>query len=87
MDRLDPRMNERVTEALERYLATGIGDVIRLKGHFEGESRLRVGDWRVRFIEYDDRIEILRVVHRGQAYDVREPFEQYETSSLIAVGN
>jgi hypothetical protein len=56
-----------------------------LKGHFEGESRLRVGDWRVRFIEYDDKIEVLRVVHRGQAYEVREPFEQWETASAVGV--
>jgi mRNA-degrading endonuclease RelE of RelBE toxin-antitoxin system len=86
MDRLDSRINKRVTEALERYLATGSGDVIRLKGHFKGESRLRVGDWRVRFIEYDDKIEILRVVHRGDAYEVREPLEQWQTSSAVAVG-
>jgi mRNA-degrading endonuclease RelE of RelBE toxin-antitoxin system len=65
--------------------AKGTGDVIRLKGHFEGESRLRVGDWRVRFIEYDDKIEVLRVVHRGQAYEVREPFEQWETASAVGV--
>lgn len=87
MDRLDSRVKSRISEALERYLETEIGDVVALKGQLKGEFRLKVGDWRVRFIEFDDTIEIKRVVHRGQAYDVREPFEQYETSNVIAAGN
>jgi mRNA-degrading endonuclease RelE of RelBE toxin-antitoxin system len=87
MDRLDSRVKSRISEALDRYLETEIGDVVALKGPLKGEFRLKVGDWRVRFIEFDDTIEIKRVVHRGQAYDVREPFEQYKSSNVIAVGN
>jgi len=46
-----------------------IGDIRKLHG-IEGEWRLRVGDWRVRFmLSADGRsVEVLRVLPRGRAY-------------------
>lgn len=58
----------RVKEAVERFAATGAGDVRRLKGAAPPEFRLRVGDYRARF-HLDARVmRILRVRHRREAY-------------------
>jgi mRNA-degrading endonuclease RelE of RelBE toxin-antitoxin system len=79
--RLDRRVADRVIEAVVRYVDAGAGDVKRLTGG--DELRLRVGDWRVRFVvRIDVRpaaapgaepvliqvVEILRVLPRGRAY-------------------
>ena len=68
-DSLDPPVRQRITEALERFAETGYGDIQTLKGT-DGESRLRVGRWRVRLIEDDSEnvIRIQRVLHRREAY-------------------
>jgi len=44
LDGLDRITQRRVTAALERFAATGHGDVKRLQGR-PGEFRLRVGKW------------------------------------------
>lgn len=66
--RLDGPVRRRVVRAIDRYAATGHGDVKRLRG---SESyRLRVGDWRVIF-NLDDVvlvILVLHVRHRREAY-------------------
>jgi mRNA interferase RelE/StbE len=58
----------RILHALARMLATGEGDVKRLRDADPPEFRLRVGDYRVRFLDSDDSIEILSVRHRREAY-------------------
>jgi len=69
LDRLDPPVQRRVLGALGRLANDGTGDVQRLTGT-DGEYRLRVGDWRVRFRR--DRqvgvVVVLRVLPRGRAY-------------------
>jgi mRNA interferase RelE/StbE len=75
-------MVDRVVRAMERYVATGHGDVRLLQGA-GGEFRLRVGDWRVRFTDVlvtrpaeppatgaiqVREVEVLRVLHRSRAY-------------------
>lgn len=69
--RLDPVLRRRVREALELFATTGHGDVTRLRGIDPPEYRLRVGDWRVRFVRHPvaRRITVLRVLPRGRAYD------------------
>ena len=64
-------MRRRIFEALDRLVATrGQGDVRRLTGALQGEWRLRVGDWRVRFRPDRERqvYVVLRVLPRGPAY-------------------
>jgi mRNA-degrading endonuclease RelE of RelBE toxin-antitoxin system len=57
-----------ILEAIDRYLETGSGDVIKLQPP-RSEVRLRVGDYRVLFRRIDEQtIEVLRVRHRGEAY-------------------
>jgi mRNA interferase RelE/StbE len=56
----------RITAALQRYAASGQGDVTRLSG-IEG-ARLRVGNHRVIFTEAGDMIEVRAVGHRRDIY-------------------
>jgi mRNA-degrading endonuclease RelE of RelBE toxin-antitoxin system len=58
----------RILHTLARLLATGEGDVKRLQDIEPPEFRLRVGDYRVRFHDFGDSIEILSVKHRREAY-------------------
>ena len=68
LERLEARDRDQVEEAIERFATSGAGDVKMLAG--EGRQlRLRVGDWRVRFVnEKPDIIRILRIRHRREAY-------------------
>src|ERR1017187_9388650 len=68
LERLPNRERDQVEDAIERCAQTGSGDVKMLAG--EGRQlRLRVGDWRVRFIyEKPDIIRILHVRNRREAY-------------------
>ncbi len=66
---MDRQVAERVRTAVRRLAETQYGDVIRLTST-EPEWRLRVGDWRVRFVyDFEHRvIRVLRVRPRGRAY-------------------
>lgn len=81
MRRLDRQVAARVAAALERYAATGQGDVSRLTG--DPRWRLRVGDWRIIYTRRVETrtaeapatglievsiIEVSRVLPRGRAY-------------------
>ena len=68
MAALDRKVAMRIKEAVERFAATSLGDVLRLQGSNLAEYRLRVGDWRVRFGQDAESIHILRVRHRREAY-------------------
>jgi mRNA-degrading endonuclease RelE of RelBE toxin-antitoxin system len=65
---IDKGMAVRILHALARLLATGEGDVKRLQDIEPPEFRLRVGDYRVRFHERDNIVEVLSVKHRRDAY-------------------
>ncbi|MBI3645930.1 MAG: type II toxin-antitoxin system RelE/ParE family toxin [Acidobacteriales bacterium] len=58
----------RILQTLARVLSTGEGDVKRLRNIEPPEFRLRVGDYRVRFYDFGESIEILSVKHRREAY-------------------
>ena len=58
----------RILHALARVLSGGEGDVKRLRDIEPPEFRLRVGDYRVRFHDFGDSIEIISVRHRREAY-------------------
>jgi len=64
---LDPQIAMRIFAALHRFAQTGAGDIKRLQGESK-ELRLRVGQYRVRFVEEADSYQILRVLHRKDAY-------------------
>lgn len=63
MRRLDPQVARQIRDAVARYAATEHGDVKRLRAP-EFAFRLRVGDWRVRFLpQHPDMIVVFRVRH------------------------
>jgi mRNA interferase RelE/StbE len=65
--RLDKQNAMRILFALHRFAETGAGDVKALQG--DEELRLRIGDYRLFFIDNVlDAIEIRRVLHRREAY-------------------
>jgi mRNA-degrading endonuclease RelE of RelBE toxin-antitoxin system len=65
---LDRAVALRIMGAIHRFAATGAGNVHGLHSLHPPEFRLRVGDWRVRFHDHGDWIDILRVRHRREAY-------------------
>lgn len=69
MKRLDSTVAQRVVRAVDRLAKEGHGDVKKLKGS-DDLLRLRVADWRVLFrLEVElERLVVLEVVHRGDAY-------------------
>ena len=66
--RIDRETAIRILEGLARFLVTEEGDVKLLKNSDPREYRLRVGDYRVRFHDLGDIIQILSVRHRREAY-------------------
>lgn len=65
--RLDKPTAMRILAALHRFADSGEGDVKALQGM--EELRLRIGDYRLIFVNApDDAIEIRRVLHRREAY-------------------
>lgn len=67
MEDLPLEDQKRVLEAMDRFAASGVGDVRALSGQWRGRFRLRAGDWRAIFRREDD-IVVIRVLHRREAY-------------------
>ncbi len=66
--RIDREIAIRILETLSRFLFTDEGDVKFLRDSDPKEYRLRVGDYRVRFHDLGDTLQILSVRHRREAY-------------------
>ncbi len=58
----------RILHALTRLTVAGKGDVKRLQNIEPPEFRLRVGDYRLRFHDLGDIIEVTAVKHRREIY-------------------
>ncbi len=65
--KLSGDIRKRIDAKLMTYATKGSGDIKRLKGT-QG-CRLRVGDWRVIFIEDTRSITVVAVGHRREIYD------------------
>jgi mRNA interferase RelE/StbE len=65
--KLSAAVRKRIDAKLIVYATNGSGDVKRLKGR--AGSRLRIGDWRVIFIEDSASITIVAVGNRSDIYD------------------
>jgi mRNA-degrading endonuclease RelE of RelBE toxin-antitoxin system len=65
---IDREIAMRILHAIARFIATEEGDVRRLQDIDPPELRLRIGDYRVRFRDFGDAIEVLAVKHRREAY-------------------
>jgi mRNA interferase RelE/StbE len=64
--KLAPAIRDRIRGKLESFASAGSGDVKRLKG--QDGCRLRIGDWRVIFID-GPTIIVVAVGHRREVYD------------------
>lgn len=65
--KLSPQIRDRIGKKLEVFAATGQGDVKKLKG--QAGARLRVGDWRVIFLDEPGMVTVVAVGHRREIYD------------------
>ena len=65
--KLSADIRKRIEAKLMTYAIKGSGDVKRLKGT-QG-CRLRIGDWRVIFIEDARSITVVAVGHRREIYE------------------
>ena len=68
MKRIDRQIALSLLEGLADYVLTGYGDVDRLTDTNPTELRLRLGDYRIRFYDHGEWLQILRVLHRRDAY-------------------
>jgi mRNA-degrading endonuclease RelE of RelBE toxin-antitoxin system len=66
--RIDRTSAMQILEGMARFLLTQEGDVKLLRDSDPREYRLRVGDYRIRFQDLGDTIQILSVRHRREAY-------------------
>ena len=67
---LDKQTANRILSQVEEILSRDPGVGERLHGEFAGLFKLRIGDYRVIYSRIGkDRILILRVRHRGNAYE------------------
>jgi mRNA-degrading endonuclease RelE of RelBE toxin-antitoxin system len=68
---LDRKTLLEILDAIDRYMASGEGDLKRLSSPLSG-LRLRVGEWRILFkpLRGVNAIVVSRVAHRSQAYRV-----------------
>jgi mRNA-degrading endonuclease RelE of RelBE toxin-antitoxin system len=64
---LEAETQVRVVAGMNRFAATAVGDVKKLKG-MSGMFRLRVGDQRVIFETTAEKILVSRVLNRRDAY-------------------
>jgi mRNA interferase RelE/StbE len=64
---IDKQMAMRILTGIHRLAQTGAGRVKTLQDQ-EGEKRLRVGDFRVRFTDEGDVLRIHNVKNRMEAY-------------------
>ena len=64
--KLSPGIRTRIRAKLEAFASSGTGDIKRLKG--QDGCRLRVGDWRVIFID-GATVTVVAVGHRREIYD------------------
>jgi mRNA interferase RelE/StbE len=65
--KLSPDIRKRIDAKLTVYATNGSGDVKRLKGG--SGCRLRIGDWRIIFIENARSITVIAVGNRTEIYD------------------
>lgn len=69
--KLHADVRAQVEATVNRYAATGVGDIKSLRGALAGQLRLRTGDYRTTFtiLVTAREMTILAVAHRRDIYD------------------
>jgi mRNA interferase RelE/StbE len=65
--KLPPQIRADIEAKLDRFARTGAGNLKRLQG--QPGTRLRVGDYRVIFVETANTVEVRAVGHRRDIYE------------------
>jgi mRNA-degrading endonuclease RelE of RelBE toxin-antitoxin system len=70
LERITPRAKDRILKKLTELerLPDPVAAAKRLRNDPEGTFRLRIGDWRAKFVVVADSIVITRIRHRSEAY-------------------
>jgi mRNA interferase RelE/StbE len=68
IEKLDPKVKNRIGETLLRYGEDPLRYAVRLKDPRIGTYRFRIGQYRIIFDIEGDEIVILRVGHRRNIY-------------------
>ena len=81
MDRLKKHDATRIADGMEQHLAfepmkESKSRIKRLKGISDPDYRLRIGDYRVFYNVVDDRVDVLRVMHKKETYGYYEELER-----------
>ena len=64
--KIPPKVRADIEAKIDRFAKTGAGNVKRLTGR--PGARLRIGDWRVIFVETTTTIEVRAVGNRRDIY-------------------
>jgi len=68
LDKIDANSRIRITERLKELTTDPFVNSKKLTSSIIGTYRFRIGDFRVIFDIYDDKIVILRIGHRKDIY-------------------
>lgn len=83
---LDKRLGRRIKQAVERFAATGAGNIKRLQGVEPPEYRMRVGDYRARFhLEASPRP--LPFEHRNRAAREAQGMKDARSRCILAISS
>jgi mRNA interferase RelE/StbE len=69
LKQIDKEMVRKILSQTEEILSSQPHTGERLHGEFSGLYKLRVGDYRVIYAIIKDTVLILRIRHRGKAYE------------------
>lgn len=69
LKKITPKDKHRILREIEEILGSGTMRGEALHGEFGGLFKLRVGEYRVVYALADRDVLVLRIRHRGKAYD------------------
>ncbi len=69
LKKINPKDRHRILRQIEDVLGSDPSKGEALKGEFDGLFKLRVGDYRVVYASVGQDVLVLRIRHRGKAYD------------------
>jgi mRNA interferase RelE/StbE len=68
IEKLDKVIKKRIAKKLPVFMGNPLDFAKPLVNFDAGQYRFRVGDYRIIFDIHDDRLEILKVMHRREVY-------------------
>jgi mRNA interferase RelE/StbE len=69
LKKIEPKDVERILRQIQSLLGESPRAGVPLHGEFDGLFKLRIGDYRVIYALPGEGVLVLRIRHRGKAYD------------------